>query len=56
MVFFFKIYFILFNSVLCPFQDYFISYEMGQSVGDDLNNTLNTKNIMGMRLQIIMVP
>ena len=24
---------ILFNSVLCPFQDYFSSYETGQSVG-----------------------
>ena len=25
--------FFFFNSVLCPFQDYFSSYEMGQSVG-----------------------
>ena len=26
-------YFFFFNSVLHPFQDYFSSYEMGQSVG-----------------------
>ena len=26
-------YFFFFNSVLRPFQDYFSSYEMGQSVG-----------------------
>ena len=26
-------YFFFFNSVLCPFQDYFSSYETGQSVG-----------------------
>ena len=25
--------YIFFNSVLCPFQDYFSSYETGQSVG-----------------------
>ena len=24
---------VVFNSVLCPFQDYFSSYETGQSVG-----------------------
>ena len=26
-------YLFFFNSVLCPFQDYFSSYETGQSVG-----------------------
>ena len=28
-----KVFFFFFNSVLCPFQDYFSSYETGQSVG-----------------------
>ena len=34
-VIFFYFFFIFhfFNSVLCPFQDYFSSHEMGQSVG-----------------------